>query len=120
MIIKAKKNASMAMSVIMDIKVGVNVIDKAIKEEMIVPIIPTNRHVVLLHKHFLIGVALKIDPISIKATRITSVSIANPKVIHTAVTILGIKLKAYNTPIAAPNNMLMITPIQLQAVKSQF
>jgi hypothetical protein len=116
-IINEKKNAPIPTSITTDMNVGSNTIDKAAIEAMIVPNIPTKKHVVFLLKHFdnaLGAVAAAQRTLIIKTI---SDNTPNPNAIHIETTISGIYSNTNNIPIIAPNIMLITMPKPLNALK---
>lgn len=107
----------MATKVITDINIGVNTIDKAANDDIIVPKMPTNKQVVFLHKHFVKAIDGLVELESTDAIRKIKLKIPKPNDIQAAITINGIKPKANKTPITAPTIILITIPIQLQALK---
>lgn len=89
----------------------VSVIDKAAKAEIIVPIAPTNKQLKFLHKQTF---NLLDEPNEFRTTTpiiYRRTAAANPKAIHAAVTINGIKPNANSTPIIAPKIIPTIVPV---------
>ena len=116
----AKKNAPIATKVIIETNIGVNTIESAAKEEIIVPKVPTNKQVVFLDRHLVKALDGLSELKTMVAIKNIKAKTPIPKAIQVAVTIPGIKLYANRIPIAAPNKIQIRTPVQLQAVKLQF
>jgi hypothetical protein len=118
-IISEKKNALMATSIITDKNAGSNTIDNAAIEDMIVPIIPTKKQVVFLLKHFdkILGAVTAAG--NTPAIKMTSDNTPKPNAIHAEVTMPGIRLKANNIAMIAPNITLITIPKPLNALKEQ-
>ena len=71
-----------------------------------VPIIPTRRHIMCLHKHDAIALSGLSALKNSATTTIISASPLSPSAIHTAVTINGMLVKANNKPTTTPTTML--------------
>jgi hypothetical protein len=118
-IINEKKNAPIATSIITDINVVSNTIDNAANEEIIVPMIPIKKQVVFLLKHFDNALGPVTAARNTPITKITSDKTPKPNAIHVEVTMPGIKSKANNIAIMAPNITLITIPKPLNALKEQ-
>ncbi len=118
-IISEKKNAAIATSIITEINTGIKTIDSAANADMIVPIIPTNKQVAFLHKHFDNALGAVTAPKYTPTTKKINARTPSPNAIKIEITINGINPNANSIPIIAPNTMLIKTPIHPQAVKPQ-
>lgn len=92
-------------------------IDKATNEKIIVPIVPTNKHIEFVQIHFATELQRSLLARNTPATNIIRDKTPNPKAIQTAVTIFGIKPSAKRVPTSAPKAILINMPRQLQALK---
>lgn len=119
-IMRAVKKPTSDIRTIIDIASVVSVIDSAISEVIIVPIIPASRQPPLLHTHGASKLHFLLAATKLPATSRIKNKTASPKEIHMEVTILGIFPRLNVTPIITANTMLTAILIQPQAEKLQF
>lgn len=118
-IIKAVKNAISPTRTAAKVEPTVNVIDNAINDASIVPIVPVSKHLPLSHIHFASEQLFLLAAVKLPRNNKTKNKTASPKVIHTDVTILDISPRLNNNPMTIPTMMLIIIPRHPQAEKLQ-
>lgn len=116
-IMSAKKNAKSIIMIIANTPVDDNVNDNAISAEIIVPIAPANRQFPFLHKQDVKAFGKVTAPKNAPVVSIINPKTPNPNAIQTETTIEVIRLSANSVPIIAANTILMMSPMQLQALQ---
>ena len=105
--INTEKNAHNATKNTIGINIVIRGIERAIMLNTIVPIIPTSRHIALLHRH-LFNAWFSVEAAAISAANSKpSITIASVSVIIMATTIPGMNLKKNSTPTAIAKTMLI-------------
>jgi Uncharacterized protein conserved in bacteria (DUF2330). len=119
-IMSAKKNAKTIVMMMENASIATNLNDNAMSAAIIVPIVPANKQVPFLHKHFVKALEGVTAPKNKPSVKRISVNTPNPNAIQVETTMNGIRSSANSVPIIAANTILMTIPKQLQALQPHF